>query len=262
MKRTMLRGNLVFCLTLLLVSASYTQGVYWETTTTGTRESDEARVTKSYYMPKKLKVVDVNDGNVVILRLDKELMVVINTKEKTYHEMTFAEMEAAVKGASAQMDAAMKEMEKQMAGLSKEQQETMKKMMGSRMPNESAKVEVSKTGEHKTISGYDCTKYVLTRGGEELSVVWVTLDVKEFDAMRKDMEEFGRRMEAIVPKGSKGLKEAMYGIQGFPIQTESADGEKTVVVKIENRSTPASEFEVQEGFEKEESPLNRGAYQE
>ena len=131
MKESMLRGTLVLCLSLCMVVVSYAQGVYWETTTTGSMESDEALVSQFYYMPKKLKVVDIGDDIVVVLRLDKELVIVMNTKEKTYWEMTFAEMEEMVKGAGMQKDAAMREMQKQMAGLSKEQQEMMKKMMGS-----------------------------------------------------------------------------------------------------------------------------------
>ncbi len=261
MKGSMLRGTLVLCLSLCIVVVSYAQGLYWEATTTGSMESDEARVSQFYYMPKKLKVVDIGDDIVVILRLDKELVIVMNTKEKTYWEMTFAEMEEMVKGAGMQMDAAMREMQKQMTGLSKEQQEMMKKMMGSRQTVETAKVDVSRSGESKTISGYDCIKYILTRGGDEVGVVWATLDVKEFEVMRRDMEEFGKRMEAMGAKESKGVEEAIYSIKGFPIQTEMANGEKTVVSKVESRSTPASEFEAKPEFEKEESPMRRGFHE-
>jgi hypothetical protein len=262
MRRHMLRGTLGFCLSLCIVVASYAQGVFWEATTTGSMKSDEAKVSQFYYMPKKLKVVDIGDDIVVILRLDKELMIVMNTKEKTYWEMTFAEMEEMVKGAGMQMDAATREMEKQMAGLSKEQQEMMKKMMGSRKPKEMAKIEVSRSGESKTIGGYRCTKYILERGGEEVGVVWATRDMKEFEVMRKDMEEFGKRMGAMGAKESIGVEEAINAIEGFPIQTEMADGEKTVVTKVEGRSTPASEFEVKAGFKKEESPMKKGFHQE
>jgi hypothetical protein len=240
-----------------MVVVSYAQGVYWEETTTGSTKSDEALMSQFYYMPRMLKVVEIGDDMVVILRLDKELMIVMNTKEKTYWEMTYAEMEEMVKGAGMQMDAATREMQKQMAGLSKEQQEMMKKMMGSRKPNEMAKIEVSRSHESKTIGGYRCTKYVLERGGEEEGVVWATRDVKEFEVLRRDMEEFGKRMEAMGAKESKGVEEAIYGIKGFPIQTEMANGEKTVVSKVESRSTPASEFEVKAGFKKEESPMKR-----
>jgi hypothetical protein len=262
MKRSMLRGILGFCLSLCIVFASYAQGVYWEATTSGSMKSDEAQVSQFYYMPRMLKVVEIGDDMAVILRLDKELMIVMNTREKTYWEMTFAEMEEMVKGAGMQMDAAMREMEKQMAGLSIEQQEMMKKMMGSRKPKEKAKIEVTRTNESKTIGGYRCTKYVLERGGEEEGVVWATKDMKEFEVMRKDMEEFGKRMDAMRAKESMGVEEAINAIDGFPIQTEMADGEKTVVTKVEGRSTPAKEFEVQAGFKKEESPMKKGFQQE
>ena len=79
--------------------------------------------------------------------------------------------------------------------------------------------------------------------------------------MRRDMEEFGKRMEAMGAKESKGVEEAIYGIKGFPIQTEMANGEKTVVSKVESRSTPASEFEAKPEFEKEESPMRRGFHE-
>lgn len=262
MTRSMPRGTFVLVLSLFMVVGSYAQGVYWESTTTGSTKSDEAMMSQFYYMPRMLKIVETGDDMVVILRLDKELMIVMNTKEKTYWEMTFAEMEEMMKGAGMQMDAAMKEMQKQLAGLSEEQREMMKKMMGSRQTMEPAKVEVSKTGERKTISGFDCTKYVLLRSGDEVGVVWATLDVKGFEVMRRDMEEFGKRMDAMGAQESKGVEEAIYGIKGFPILTEMADGEKTVVSKVDSRSTPASEFEVKAGFKKEESPMKRRFHEE
>lgn len=120
------------------------------------------------------------------------------------------------------------------------------------------KIEVKNTGETRSISGFSCTKYLVTLEGAEATAVWATKDVKEFEVMKRDMEELGKRMEAMLPPSMKGTQGTLSGVDGFPIQTEREDGWKSTVTKIEQRSTPAVEFEVPAGYTKVSPPMMGG----
>ncbi len=244
-------------LSLLVCAAAFGQGMYWESTTTGGRQGDKARISKTYYMPKLFKTDGEDEGISVILMLEKGMMYTINANKKTYSEITVAEMEEVMKGAGAAMDDATAEMEQQMAEMSEQERELMKKMMGDRMPGmkKDSKVDVTATGEKRTISGYTCSEYVVKRDGKTMMTVWATKDVKGPDAMRNDLEEFSRLMASMNPMMPKNLVQAMKGIKGFPIETLFKDSTKEVVTNIEKRSIAASEFEVPEGYEKVESDL-------
>lgn len=252
-----MRSTLRLSFGFLLVLASqhaFPQGVYWESTITG-QTMDKPRSDRYSYMPKMLKTVNNEDGQIAIIRLDKETFSMTDPKEKTYWELTFAEMEEFMKDAGAAMDAQMAEMQKQLESLPEEQRKMVEKMMGGKMGSMSQKFEVINTGEQATISGFSCTKYEVTRGGDEPVIVWATKDVKEFAVIRKDMEEFGKRMEAMMPPSMKGMQSSLSGIDGFVVQTEKEGGWKSVVTKVEARSTPASEFEVPAGYKKVAAPM-------
>lgn len=91
-------------------------------------------------------------------------------------------------------------------------------------------------------------------GGEPSYTMWVTKDVKEFDGMRKDMQEFGERMAAMTPRFASEMAEGMKNLDGFPVQTEIA-GITSTVSKVANRTTPASAFEVPAGYKKEKPEM-------
>ena len=212
------RRGLVLCLSLMIGLAAYGQGMYWETKMTG---HGQERMTKMYAMPKMFKTTEGDGGDAVIVRLDKEVIYQIDAKEKTYSEMTFAELEVMMKKMGGKMDAAMAQMEDKMKDMPEEQRKMVEQMMGSRMQGKTdAVVDVKSTGEKKTISGFSCAKYVVNQDGKEMMTLWATKDIKDFGAMRKDWEEFSKRMMALSPMGMKGLAEGMKKVDGFPIQTD------------------------------------------
>jgi hypothetical protein len=246
------------CLAGGLAVAAYGQGMYWEATRSGGMMGDKTETDKMYYMPGMFKMETGGDEGAVIIRLDKEVMYNLDVKNKTYSEMTFAELEKMSKKASAKMDEAMSRMQKQMEGMSEEQRKMVEQMMKGKMPGKGAKpakVDVVKTGETRTISGYPCAKYVVKEGGGEIVTLWVTKEVKGFESMRKDMEEFEKRMAAMDPRGAEGMEAAMKAIDGFPIQTEMPGGMDEVVTKIERRSTREDAFEVPAGYKKVNPPM-------
>jgi hypothetical protein len=246
------------CLALSIGLAAFAQGMYWETVTKGGPLGDEGMKAQMAYMPRMFKVMNPGEDNIMIFRLDKQVMYTLHPAKKTYSQMTFAEMEAAMKKASAKMDGETEDMKKRMASMPEEQRKMMEQMMGDKMGGKASTYEVSLPGDRKTISGYGCGKCVITQDGKDLMTLWVTKEVKGFDAMRRDMEEFSSRMMDMNPMGAKGLADAMKKVDGFPIETETAQGINTLVTKVEKRTTPAAEFEVPAGFTKEKPGIKKG----
>jgi GLPGLI family protein len=249
MKHRAARRVVTLGIMLGLAAAAYSQGLYIESKVTGPMGE---RTTQTYAMPKKIKSVTNKDGEAVIVRLDKELFISIDPSEKTYSEMTFAEMESMMKKAGSQMDDKMAEMQKRLADMPEEQRKMVEQMMGNKMSgmNKDAKVEVNSTDENKNINGFSCTKYVVTTDGNESMTIWATKDVKGFNEMKSDWQEFSRRMMSMSPMRGKGMADAMQKVDGFPIQMEIGANMTTTVTRVERRSTPDNEFEIPSGYKK------------
>jgi hypothetical protein len=240
------------CLALLIAASAFSQGLYWESTTSGGPLGDKTNVSQSYAMPKMFKVV--SEGKIMILRMDQEKIYDVNPTTKTYSEMTFAEMEAYAKKAGDRMA----QFNEKLKSMPPDQRKKME-ALGALLPGKGeASVQISATDEKKTVSGFPCTKYVMTRGGKEFTTLWVTKGVSGFDNLRSDWMEFGKRMATLT--GMTGLGEAYLKIDGFPMETDMDVMGKmaTVVTKVEKRSTPAGEFNVPAGYTKTESPLKQG----
>ena len=259
MKQRSVRRAIGLVVAAMIAVGAYSQGAYWESKTSGGPIQGD-RLSKMYYAPKMFKHVPMNDdGESMIVRLDKEVMYTINTKDKTYSEMTFAEIEKLMQRMTSKSDEKMAALQEKMKNMPEEQRKMMEKMMGDKMQSKAKEsvIDVTNAGDKKTISGFGCTKYVVTRDGQEQMELWATKDVKIFDAMRKDFEEYTKRMAAMNPMAGKGYFEAMRKVEGFPIETHMGDI-VTVVTKIEKRSIPGSEFEVPAGYTKVKSKLEEG----
>jgi len=183
--------------------------------------------------------------------MDQEKIYDVNPSTKTYSEMTFADLEAYAKKAGDKM-AAFKEKIKNLPPDQQKKMEALGALMGG---GKDAPVEISATGEKKTIGGYACTKYTMTRSGKDMATMWVTKDVGGFDNLRQDWMEFGKRMAALT--NMSGLGEAYQKMDGFPMETDMDMMGRiiTVVTKVEKRSTPADEFNVPAGYTKTDSPM-------
>ena len=102
-----------------------------------------------------------------ITRLDKELIWNIDNDKKTYTEMTFEQMKQMMKSMSAMLSNPAK-------------QDSLRKAMEKL----SSSVDVKKTGEKKTIAGFECERVILTMSGESVDAsgkpvdtTWVKNDV-------------------------------------------------------------------------------------
>ena len=243
---------IVISLILYCSASAFAQGLYWQSTTeaAGSKGTEE-----SYAMPKMFKMVrnsETRNGSIMIFRLDKQLFWNVNQEEKTYSEITFSDMEKMA-GRSAERMAAMKERMKEMP---EEQRKMMEKMMGGN----DQPVEVKKTAETKTISGYKCTKFLVLRGKEEMMSLWVTDQLKEFKPLMADWKSVSERMSALTAGFAKGIADIYTKINGFPMQTTlSMMGQTatTIVTRVEKRSLSASEFEVPAGYTKVWSEMEK-----
>jgi hypothetical protein len=202
-----------------------------------------------------------DDGSMAIMRFDRDYWVSVDDKRKEYWQMTFAELEAKMKGMGAQMDEAMQQMQKELESMPAEQRRQMEQMMGSQFGTmgSAGQLAVKKGSQSRTIGGLSCTRYAVTENGKEILILWTTREVPEFTAMRRDYEKFAKSMAAMRrPSGAaaqtRAWSEAMRVIDGFPMETESA-GSKSTVTKLERRSTPAREFEPPAGYKKVQPPF-------
>jgi hypothetical protein len=251
MKGIALRRAIGILVILAFAASVYAQGLYWESKGAG-----DERLSRHYYMPKMFKTVEDENGTVVIFRLDKEILYTIHANEKTYKQVTFAEMEAAMKKGGEKLDKRMVEFQKKMESMPPEQRKMMEDRMGAFMPGKEKdqKIEVVATGDRATISGFPAAKYIIKRNGKEMLALWVTKELKGYDAMRGDFDQFMKRSMGMSPI-AKGMADAFTKVEGFPVQTEMGEIKETVT-KIERRSIPTSEFDVPAGYklEKENPP--------
>lgn len=234
-------------LVLVLVTAALTlaaaaQGLYFEQTTTmpaGSGKTMEMR-TKGYLKPMKLKNVEVEEATAVIVRADKEMLYQLDTKAKTYSEMTFAEMRQQLQAAEEQM----KKLQEQLKDMPPEQRAMMEGMM-SKMTKEKG-FDISKTGEKKKISGYSCEKVLLLEAGEPTGEFWVT---KDLGSMKDYAKDWTKLMEGMMHGPMMKAAKKIAELDGFVIQMTMGELTATTT-KIEKQNIPDGEFEIPAGYKK------------
>jgi hypothetical protein len=255
MKNLSLRITAVAAAVVLSAATVVAQGMYTESSMSGGPMGSDARTSKSYLMPKMFKTV-MGDGETIIVRADQEKMYGVNTTEKTYWVMTFAEMEAGMKKAKGAMDERMAAMQEKLKEMPEAQRKMVEERMSMMMGGKDAKVVITPSSETKSLCGYTCTKHVVTNDGKEMMTLWVAKGVRGFDGLKKDWMEISKRMMAMNPGNSQAMLDAFTKLDGYPLETDVM-GMTNVVTKIESRSTPADQFELPKGLTKVDSPLKK-----
>jgi hypothetical protein len=249
----MMTRALVIGALLAMTAVSATgQGLVWESVTKGGPAGQGETPSTTVMMPGMMKHVTEN-GTTIIVRLDQEKMYSINPGEKSYWVMTFAEMEQMMKAATARMNAMKGQMEEQMKNMPPEQREMVEKMMGVTAGGSKEAVSIKATGKTKTLLGYKSTQYVARQGDKDMMTMFVTKGIGEFDGMRRDWEQFNKRLLSMGGGFAEGMAEAYTKIEGFPMEMEIM-GATTTVTKLEKKSTPPSEFEVPAGYTQTKPP--------
>lgn len=239
MKRLIALVAALWLMPLLMLA----QGLYWEQTTKITMGGAPREIhNKGYMKSMKLKVVTEEENRVGIVRGDKEMMYVVNPKEKTYSEMSFDDLEK-------QMSAAREEMKKaqeRLKDLPPEQRKMVEGMMGGMMKDVDYRIE--KTGEKKAVAGYSCEKVLLKDSATVAGEFWVTKDLGSMNEYAKDWTKL---MDKIARGPMAKMLKKLSELGGFVMES-SMSGVSTVTTKLEKRSIADSEFEVPEGYKKTE----------
>ncbi|MCL5038131.1 MAG: DUF4412 domain-containing protein [Chloroflexi bacterium] len=251
----------------LFVAGSATAGVYMDVVGQTFSDRPDTINTKIYIESDRLRADSKGSGQdlIFIYRADKDLVWVINNNDRTYMELTRADMEKF----GDKMKQARKQFEDQMANMPPEQRAMMEKMMKDKMPqmSEQKKSEVvyNKTGSGIAVNKWVCDKYDGTEGGKRIEEVWTT-DLKSIGLNTGDFKVFDSFVEFFkaLPKGNFGFEK--YGsaqgnkgksFSGIPIKTVEyeANGRKarmTEVKDISNKKNDASLFNLPAGLMKQQ----------
>jgi len=245
------------CFNTIIFAQNKFEG-YWEQTTVRKsnmpmQPKEVTEKEKTFYKPGKVKTMNLTTEKETIIRLDKELMWTIDHNDKSYTEVTFAQMQEGMQ----KMQSAMKE---EMKDVSPEDRKMMEKFMGKKLgkmfgsDEPSLEIAVKRTGETKKILGYECEQVFLNLNDEPMMEMWIT-----------DKYNLGNDFLEVYQKigWMKGkLSEDAEKIQGIPltnkITIDMGMGKmesESQVTKLVKTSVSDNEFEVPKGYKKKSSGM-------
>jgi hypothetical protein len=203
-----------------------------------------------YYSASKMRTA-AGDSD-TILDFGAGTITTVDHKRKEYSRVTLAQLEAAMKQATAQMEQAMANVPPQM-------REKMEQMMGGAV----GAVTVTKGGTKK-VAGYDVQQYTITMGQSMKQELWTTtalampFDPAQFRKMTGFSSSFGG---GPMMKGAAQMAEKMKEVQGVPLSettTISMMGRNTEIareaVEVKKGPVAAEAFVVPTGYKEVESP--------
>jgi hypothetical protein len=200
----------------------------------------------STWMGKDMARMDHGENTSIIIRMDKNLMYMINHADMEYTEIPIDSKEGIFSSALAGSD------------MSDEEQAEAKKMMekfaGMMKPN----VEVTETSEKKKIKDWNCRKYNMKMsimGMTTNSEVWASEDVKiDYELYRTlafslmgqtpGVEDMMKEMSKI--KGIVVWQEGTMSMMGSDVKST------TELLEVTEKSAPAGTYDVPEGYEKQQ----------
>jgi hypothetical protein len=197
---------------------------------------------------------------------DAQVMRTIDDANKTYTEMTKADVERM----SAQMSGAMAQMQEQMKNMPPEARKRMEAMMqgrGASAAGATAPTEYKKVGTDK-VGKWSCDKYEGIRNGEKVSELCTVSPTTLGFAMpdfevTKQMAEFFSKM---APQGADQMfrvgTPAANGFSGLPVRTvifrNGAPSITSEITDVSRQNFPDSLFAVPAGYTKREMMAGRG----
>jgi hypothetical protein len=225
-----------------------------------------AGTSTSYYSSEKMRSGDADRETIIEYAAGK--ITSIDHKKKEYSEITLAEMEAAMKAATAKMEQANAQMKEQMASMPPAVREKMEQMMGGA----AAAVTVTKGGTRE-VAGYSCQDYAVSMGPQMTTKVCATTALKP-PAPDVDYRKFSSFASSAATmadnpmfKSMGKMADEMKKIEGFTIAEStsmkmmgrSMDSAKEAV-EIKKGPIPASAFDVAaiaKGYKKVEHPVTK-----
>lgn len=205
---------LLGCLMIALVAPIVSADLYYETKVTGGPGRETPDLTKTYLSDQGMRI-ETGDGTAMVVNFKEEKFYQINLNDKTYTETKFEDF--------------MKPQDEKDAELTAQMGKMMEQMMAS--------MEVTKTEETQEIKGYNCTKYLVSIMGST-SDYWVTKDVKEYDVMMKQTDQYKElfKKNPILSGISAGF-DMQKKIDGFPIRIINKMMGMEIVQEVEKIET-------------------------
>ena len=220
-----------------------------------TMENGKPGTTTDYFAGTKARMSD--DRHDTIIDTATGTITTVDHQKKEYSQITVAEIEAAMKQASAQMEAAMKQQEEAMKNMPPALREKMQKMSGGGLMGS---MTVTKGTGTRQVAGYTTTPYVMTMGEMARTEIWTTTGVQP--SMDPGQLERLRNLMNPAMKGMGNAAEEFKKIQGFPLASTSTvkvlgKTVETTKEATEVKTSPVdpSVFAIPAGYKKIESPM-------
>jgi hypothetical protein len=188
-------------------------------------------------------------------------MIMIKPSERSYTEMTEADMKK-MKG---QVDAMRAQAAERMKNLPPEQRKQMEKMMAGMGMGDGKvpKLDFKPMGQKKTVNGFACDMYSVLKDGvpteEDCVAPWgaKVLQKSDIEGFRKFAEDMAKNL------GMSGQNEMFQQFEkypGLPITRHILDGSMPdeEIKSIKRGSIPESQFAVPAGYTKKDLPAMGG----
>ncbi len=259
----LLNGFIASVLLAAAVVPAGAQGVLFvqKETRSGQTSTNEIQLDKSHMR------AETNDGgrkNVVIYEATKQVVEIVDTANKSYREVTKADMDQ-LKG---QMDSAMAQLQDQLKNVPPQQRAAIEQMMkarggfpGGANPAASApKVQYRAAGSDK-VGQWSCTKYEGYTGAQKTTEV-CTVDPKDLGLTASDFDiarQLAEFMRSLAPVAADRIisfgKTEEQGFAGVPVRQISYQNGQvewtSELSEVKHTAFPAATFEVPAGFKKE-----------
>ena len=253
-------------LTILICAAGRTvqaQGILivMKETSDGTTATSRSQFDKDHL---RIEARTKQGESANIFDAQKQIFRMVNLDQKTYTELTKADMEQ-IRGAMAQVQEQLRNMPPEQRAIA----EQMMRARGGAVPaaQQEVKIQYRKTGSDK-VGQWACTTYDGFRGQEKVESVCAS-DPKDFGLNASDFE-IGRQLQQFLTSLT-GLGAPQTADQMFALGTGDAQGFSGVrlrrttyrngavdsvkeLVEFRREAFPASTFEVPAGFRKEATP--------
>ncbi|MGQ3684382.1 MAG: DUF4412 domain-containing protein [Candidatus Loosdrechtia sp.] len=209
----------------------------------------------------RVETKDAETDQVVIFCGDSELFRVIDNTEKTYMEMTKADLMKIGR----KMNDMMKMLEEKMKNIPPQQREMMAQMMKNQMPSvQESKITYKLIASDEKVHQWICKKYEGHRDGIKTEEIWTANlkdlaishdDLKVMKMVSKFFESFLNDTSSFYKIGSEDWEKEM-GYSGIPVRTITyTNGEMSEIMEIseiQRQNLPASLFELPEELKKEQ----------
>lgn len=189
--------------------------------------------------------VDQGEKMSTIIRLDKNIMYVIDHSKKTYTEIPFSDLNDIISSS----------LEK--SNLSKEEQAEAKKYMGFAKSMMKVEVKVNDTGETKKIKSWNCRKYLMTTKimmTSSTSEIWATEDIKINANLFRTLSFSLMAKQPGFDKAFEEMKK-IKGVSVLTTSTSSVMGAKVKstqeLLEVKEAAPPAGIYDVPSGYKKE-----------